>query len=73
MKIEKNVPLVHISRSGRPMKYPWADMSVGDSIMVEGQDTQGPAATAARTWARGKGISFSARSVDGGARIWRVK
>lgn len=75
MEIEKNIPLpaARCAANGGS-RYPFAEMGVGDSIFVEGQDTTGPVAAAARVYAhRVKTKRFSARKVEGGVRIWRIE
>jgi hypothetical protein len=68
-EIERGVPTPDHARR----KYPFADMEVGDSFFVPGA-TPVRLTNAANSlkqcygWKR----SFSARKVDGGARIWRV-
>ncbi len=71
MQIEKDVPMP-MNGVGSPVKYPFKDMQVGDSVFAEGQDSVGYAASAARAWGRINGRKFSARTVDGGVRIWRI-
>ncbi len=71
MQIEKNVPLPH-SRANE--RYPFNYMVVGDSIFFKDEDGSGPACTAARSYNyRNKEKKFVCRTVDGGARIWRVE
>ena len=74
MKIEKSVPIPHPPRGRRP-EYPFAEMEVGDSILVEGQDTTGPAYNAAKglQYSQKNRVRFTARTVEGGIRIWRVE
>lgn len=52
--------------------YRFADMEVGDSAFFEGQTSQGKAMKAATAHGNYHGKKFSARSVDGGVRIWRM-
>lgn len=68
MKIEKGVPMP----AGRAV-YNFDKMEVGDSVFFEGQDTQGKACMAARNYAAMHGMKMVARSVEGGARVWRTK
>lgn len=74
MHIEKNVPITKARvGSGRPAKYPFRDMEVGDSLFAEGQNAQGRLTIAARGWARTHNAKFVARTVEGGCRVWRIE
>lgn len=70
-EIENSVALPASGR-GRPPKYPFHAMEVGQSVFVEGQTTQGLAPMAARLHGKAHGKTFTSRSQDGGVRIWRV-
>jgi len=73
MDIEKEVPAPDVTgRKGPPRKYPFADMEIGDSVFVEGENSQGRAALAARAHGNFKQKKFAARTQEGGVRIWRV-
>ena len=68
-KIEKDIPI-----PSRPypvnVKYPWADMKVGDSFLVgEDKTTIAKATAASHNYGRRHGKKFSMR----GNRIWRIK
>lgn len=71
MKIEKNIPIPGVN-TGK-YKYPWKSMDVGDSIFVPEQKILGGAYSSAKAYGRKFGKKFSARSVDSGIRIWRIK
>ena len=71
MKIEKNIPVPESRGGGR--KYPFSEMSVGDSIFFEGANSEGVEYNAAKVSGLRWGWKFRARSVDGGLRIWRVE
>ena len=75
MKIEKNVPIPKGTGkgAGKPTIYPFSEMEVGDSVFLDGQRTGGPAYLSAMQHGRMHGKKFSARSVDGGIRIWRIQ
>lgn len=63
--IEKNVPLPR--GSGRA-KYPFAEMAVGDSIVVEAKGL-----SAAHHYGRRNGVRFTVRRLgDGTVRVWRT-
>ncbi len=78
MKVEKDIPIKKRpggrgpSGGNRKRKYPFESMDVGDSFFVEGEDTQGKAAGAAKSHGRYHNLKFAARTVDGGVRIWRI-
>jgi len=72
MKIEKNIPTPETLGGGARKKYPFDEMKIGDSIFIEGQVIQGGAFSSARYFEKKLGIKFTARSVDGGVRIWRI-
>jgi hypothetical protein len=71
-QIEKGVPLPPLAVvSGRPTKYPWTEMAVGDSFFVPGQSSvkfSGNITSAKKM----TGFKFTTRTVDGGVRVWRT-
>lgn len=78
MEIEKNVPMRTIQKRGRPPKYPFSQMEIGDSIVVPGKSSltnECKAYNAAQQCARRMGWKFSARQEVPGetVRIWRVE
>jgi hypothetical protein len=73
MKIEKGVPMPHGVTADQGSKYPFKDMGVGDSVFVQGQNSQGLVAVAARNYGFHHGWKFSCRTDENGVRIWRVK
>ena len=66
-EIEKGIPLAKIVRHGKPSKYPWRTMEVGDSFFTP---KIGNGLTSAVSKITGR--KFSRRTVDGGVRIWRI-
>ena len=74
MKIEKAIDMPSRGR-GRPNKYPFPEMNVGDSLFFEGETSTLKCRPyiAAQLWGRLNNAKFSGRTVDGGVRIWRVK
>lgn len=78
IEIEENIPLpsryVNSTR-GRPAKWPFAKMKVGQSICIKDYVEYEQAKNALPYWARKLGFTFTcARSKDtNGGRIWRVK
>lgn len=59
-----------IPKFGRPFKYPWDQMNVGDSFFVAGV-TSTYMSVACRH-RRLKGERYTTRTENGGCRIWRV-
>lgn len=58
-------------RSGRPKKYPWLTMKVGESFFVKSVATHYTAYSAANRFYSPR--RFIARKVAGGFRVWRTK
>lgn len=57
---------------GKPPKYPWREMEVGDSFFVPNMNTAdfgGGASTAGKRL----GKKFSCRREGNGVRVWRVE
>lgn len=68
--VERGIPLPKRT-GGRPQKYPWNEMQVGDSFFVpDGKIKMLSAATNFRTQISGH--RYTLRSVEGGVRVWRV-
>lgn len=69
IKIRKNIPM-----PAHRMKYPFADMQVGDSFEIPANKIKS-AAVCGGNYARTRGgmIKFSVRRVDGKHFIWRIK
>jgi hypothetical protein len=73
LEVETGVEMPEGSRrGGRPMKYGFHRLEVGQSIFVPGQSTSDGAYASAKQYARANGVRFSGRKVEGGVRIWRV-
>ena len=69
-KIEKGVPLPRkTGRDGQNL-YPWPEMEIGDSIFLPGKTIKD--SNAGLQYGRAHGKKFTARSVEGGIRVWRV-
>ena len=67
IKIETGVPM-----PARQMKYPFADLKVGNSFFVKAKDSKS-ARTQAHTYkVKNPGWNFATRGVPGGVRIWRT-
>lgn len=76
-KIDKGIPIPeihHWRRAGRPHKYPWDQMEVGDSFLFGASDGKGAhaACVGANNASRGE-KHFEARSTPEGFRAWRTK
>lgn len=78
IKIDKKVPLPKVtSRTGRPVKYPFDKLKVGDSFFIEGNPKLKHsiysclnAYNANRADIK---IEITIRSEDNGVRVWRIK
>ena len=78
MNIDKNVKMELESRSGRPLKYPFSGMEVGDSFIAADKYTLSisvSVSNSGRQWAKrsGNDWKFATRKVDDGIRVWRTK
>lgn len=71
-QIEKGIDLP-AKRISRGSKYPFADMSVGDSFYVPGIKPSTMSNTASRFAKEHEGFKFSVRAEGEGARVWRVE
>jgi len=73
MKIDKNIP-VPPSAAGRPNKYQWRDMEIGDSVFFDNEPkgAKSKPSTGAYVWGHKNNIKFAARKEGSGVRIWRT-
>jgi hypothetical protein len=78
-KIEQGVPAPCTAsnlRQGRKLKYPFADLKVGDSFLVpETKDVRKRAdqvKSVASSFGRRHGVKLATQVVDGGIRVWRL-
>lgn len=76
-KIDKEVPVPPRPRTWR---YPWENMEPGDSFFMpckpeDAERVGNRAWTAGEAFAKRRGLDwkFTVRTVEGGARVWRVK
>ena len=70
--IEKGIPVPKMTGAGRKTKYPFESMQVGDSFFVK----DGTVKTLSRscgTYGKRLERKFTSRTVNGGARVWRVE
>lgn len=65
MKIEKSIPMPEAWN-----KYPFKDMDIGDSFLVEGDVVK--VRNAAHAWGKVNNKKFSVKKVEGGHRCWRI-
>jgi hypothetical protein len=66
------VPLTAIGGGqGRPPKYPFEKLSVGESFLAH-NETMKRVSNSASMYGRTHGIKFACRTVEGGVRVWRV-
>lgn len=75
MKIESNMPIPHAG--GRPRAYPWYEMEIGQSFMVNCPDVESKRLANNLTSckcnaAKKTGFKYTMRKVKGGIRCWRV-
>lgn len=69
-KVEKGIRLPKYHTA--PRKYPFDEMKVGDSFFIKGIHVS--SLDASRQLAEERtGFKFTARTMDGGARVWRIK
>ena len=66
--IQKNVPVPTFRVS-----WPFAEMKVGDSILVEDPGLTPRVRMAAYDFGKRNSRRFMTRSVEGGVRVWRTK
>lgn len=73
IKIQKDIPMPDTT-AGRPGKYPFNEMEVGDSFELKGVP-KNTVLNAANSWAKRnkKKYKFSIRFDNGNTRIWRTK
>jgi len=75
-EIDKKTPTPP-AQKGRYPKYPFAEMKVGDSILIKGEKYNDMPILAARRSAyfyaeRHEGYKFQTNLTDAGLRIWRI-
>lgn len=72
-RIESNVPVPSNSGNrGRPSKYPFGEMAVGDSFAANLEEKD-KIQCAASMYGRRKGMKFSTHKVGNSVRCWRIK
>jgi len=68
--IEAGIPIPRVT-PGRHCKYPWAEMSVGDSIFVDTVNVS--TLVCALSYGKSHGMKFVSRVENKGRRIWRIE
>jgi len=71
IEIEKGIPIPNDGR-GRPSRYPWTTMDVGDSFFIPGKTAHDFSGIASGAGFR-TGRKFTTRTVEGGVRVWRIE
>lgn len=74
IKVESGYPAP--IRSAARSKYPFANMSVGDSFFVKSERPEherGRVSAAACAYAKKHAVKFSTKVFDTGVRTWRIK
>jgi hypothetical protein len=74
MQIEKAIPIPVFARE-YVSEYPFAEMGVGDSFLVESDQRSDHRRVRSRSqyYARLNNVRFVTRRVNGGLRVWRVE
>ncbi len=78
IRIDKKKPIPKpISRTGRPVKYPFDKLNVGDSFLIPGNHKvrHGIYSCLNAYNANRAGVKreITTRAEDGGIRVWRIK
>ena len=68
--IEKGVPIPAIKMPGKPRKYPWPEMAVGDSFLMSANGGSGGMVSGANKKYATK--HFVSRKTAEGYRVWRT-
>jgi len=71
MKVDKHIPIPSGVWKGRPRKYPFNKMEVGDSFFTK--NPRANVAAAARMHGRRHGVKFASKVTKKGCRIWRIE
>ena len=71
LKIEKGIKIPEVNPK-KNYKYPWTDMEVGDSFLVNFIDIL-RVRIAAHYHSKTSGRKYTTRIVDNGARVWRTE
>ena len=71
-KVEKNVH-IPIGKPATTKKYPFGDMSIGESFLVPEGDNSNNVVRSAHAYGKRNGMKFTSRKAEGGTRIWRIE
>ena len=69
IKVEPDVPLPDVPER---VRYPFADMRIGDSFLIRDESLVKNARSAAWMFGRRHGQEYSCRRVAEGWRVWRI-
>ena len=61
------------AKTGRVPKYPWHKLEIGESFFVSGKSANDMGGAISNNNTRKAPKKFTARTVNGGGRIWRIK
>ena len=71
-KIEKGVPMPNRASGGRPPKYPWQELGLGDSFILDTPNMKTASAHCSAASIR-YGKRFVARLHKNNIRVWRTQ
>jgi hypothetical protein len=72
VKVDKGVPMPE-SNLGRPIKYPWNEMEVGDSFIIKTEDYLSVRSNISYRNNVHRDRHFVIRKIEDGYRVWRDK
>ena len=72
IKIESDIPLPS-SLAGRPKKYPFSEMNVGDSFVIQSRSERDSISGIVSRLSKKNGTKFTVRKTADGYRCWRIK
>lgn len=75
MKVSKGIQIPKNNR-GKPPKYPWAELKVGDSFFVKGIEKKHIMYSCLASYNKNKAkkpIKITLRVEGDGIRVWRIK
>lgn len=71
--VDKKVPIPkRFGGKGAAVKYPWHELEVGDSFLVEGTEQRSVSSSAASFGSRNK-MKFATRKEGNKTRVWRIE
>jgi hypothetical protein len=69
LQIEKGIPIPQSGSRTHARKYPFDEMEIGDSVLVEDDRVY----SAVSVYSKRNGKKYATRKVEGGIRVWRIK